>query len=137
MEELANIGNCYYGIDSAGDFYFWIKGTHDSELLITNDVDNAILNNHNATRYSTLEGSPNWYDDSIVGGGYAFIHGLGYERIQSDDKFESADAAQDLNDFWVAFPFTPDRDNVATLAPFLAAFASPPAITDPLFIELV
>jgi hypothetical protein len=139
LEELANIGNAYYGVDGACDTFMHIKGTESSGLLITNDIDNAILNNWQKQNYCVLVNQPSWYADSIVGNAFPIIHGIGYERVLSDDKHETSNNTQDTNAYWIAFPFTPERDNVSIIAPFLSSNTDPPALIsgENLIIEIV
>lgn len=135
-EELANTANCYMGIDGSRDAYMWIKGTEDSGILVTNDIDNTDYDSWDAGKYATIETAPNWFEDSIVGGGYSIIHGLGYVRYDVDDVQESANSALDSFSKWYGLNISPTGKNIAVISLFLAETPGGGTITDDAVVEI-
>lgn len=132
--EIANIADAYFGIDSNEDAFMWTKGSKTSSLLVTNDIDALITTNWNAAYFSVMLNFPRWHEDTILGNGFRFFHGVGYEREESDQIQQSANATLDLSSKWFAWSFTPDNDNVNTVVPFLSKVG---ALVQNLTIEIV
>ena len=125
LEELANIANCWYGIDQNGVAYLRYKGQTPSGFLASNDLDGLEYKNWDNSKKSILRNAPSWWEDGTIDAGYPFLYGFGVENITKDQEQTSANASFDISSAWLAVPFTPEKDNIIKIAPFLSKTGTP------------
>ena len=127
LSELSQMAGAVYGIDPNQNAFLRFRGTEFSGFLITNDTKtpSVITRNWNPTKLMFLKNTILNFKESTIESGYSIFHGLGAQHDTLDYEKTQANALLDLSAKFYAFPFSPSKDNVSKLTPFLSKIGNP------------
>ncbi len=87
--------------------------THDSGFLATNNLTGLDAVGWDSGKIMYILNEPIAWDDNSFDTKYSWIHGMGHFKPTIDVKETSTPNATDnVDDEWVAIPFTPTQDNI-------------------------
>ncbi len=135
LTELANMSGQKWGVDYS-DMSIWMRyaGSIGSGMLITNELDSTLAQNWDVDKICILLKRARKYVDSTIGFATPYIYALGGLTPSFDMSQPNADASLDLSARDHAIAFTPTKDNVWIIAPFLSRTGTPSA---PLTVSLI
>jgi hypothetical protein len=125
LSELANMGGCIYGDDGNGDIFLRQRGSKDSGMFFTNDLQYTNALNWNAAKFGVLRRFPMSWVDSTLGYGYSHYNGIGPMYNSMDQSQTSSNAVYDLSTNYFDIPFKPTNDNVAEFSLYLTRVGTP------------
>lgn len=125
IQELANWGAAYYGVEPDDDFFLRLRDGSSSKFLVTNDFGDVLTDNWNQDKICFLQQVPRWYQDEITEYGYSFFNGLKAMKPSIDVEQTSSDGILDLSLKYYAFPFDTGRDTLLKVAMYLSKAAAP------------
>lgn len=90
---------------------------HDSGFLITNDLTGLDAQGWNSGKIMYLKNSPFAWDDNSFDTMYSWVHAFGHFAPGLNTKEETTpDASDNMDDEWLAIPFTTPVDNIFKIA---------------------
>lgn len=120
LNSLAQINSAYYGID-LGDAYMRRRDSVSSGFLVTNmDWDDPIKTNWNQDKVAYLHPGMRGWKNDFTDFGIAHFNALNVQRPVLDKSQTSANASLNLSSKHTSFPFSPNKNTVLKLAPFLS-----------------
>lgn len=100
--------------------------THDSGFLITNDLTGLDAVGWDPGKLMYILNEPVAWDDYSFDTLYSWIHGMGHFKATLDQsETTTPDATDNVDDEWIAIPFTPTQDNVFKIALRLTKTGTP------------
>jgi hypothetical protein len=115
MHELVNSSGGIWGVDyepATPDVFMHRKGSKNSGILVTNDIDSLTTSNWPAGKISFLHSFPRKRGDSTVERGYGIYYVLGAYEPQLDWNKTTQNAALALHENDFNFRITPAKPNI-------------------------
>ena len=117
ISNLVGITNSVWHINQDRALIVQDSSSHDSGLLLTNNLSETKAQNWDSTKIGYILNSPISWSDSSADTWYSFIHGYGHfspNLVASDGQ--TPNASFNLDAKWVAIPFTVSSDNIFKIA---------------------
>ena len=137
LSELANTGDCVYGIDPDGKVFLHYRGTKDSAFLISNDVGDHpgdLTLNWDSDKLMILADGVFSYTDSGTDAAYSVLHGLGAQYLLLGHESLDSNASRNLNAGTIAMPFTAAQDNIRKVTLYMSKTAD---VSSPLHMQII
>jgi hypothetical protein len=117
ISNLVGITNSTWHINQDRALIVQDPGTHDSGILLTNDLSSSKTLNWDAGKLGYILNSPLSWADTSADTWYSFIHGYGHfsPNLVSYDN-QTPNAAFNLDTKFMAIPFTVPSDNIFKIA---------------------
>lgn len=131
ISRMVGVANASWHIDYDRKIIVRDTHSHDSGFLFTNSLTDLDTVGWDKGKLGFLLENPiSWRDESFESM-YSWIHGFGHFApsldIHNDPTVNSSD---NMDDEWIAIPFTPTVDNVFKVAIKMSRTGTPPNISD-------
>lgn len=127
IAKLVSLANSDWYIDRDRQLVVRDADTHESGFLFTNDLTALDAQNWDSEKIAYLKNNIVSWRDTAFDTMYSFLHGFGHFAPVIDVKEETTpDASENLDDEWVAIPFTPTQDNIFKIAFRMIKTGTPP-----------
>jgi len=134
ISRMVGVANADWNVDADRRLIVRDANTHNSGFLVTNDMTSLTTTGWETNKLMYLKNVPFSYDDSSYDTVYSFIHGKGHFAPSLNlEENTTPDATDNMDDEWLAIPFTPTVDNIFKVAIRLTKTGDPPANS---FIEI-
>mgnify|MGYP001558282587 CR=1 FL=1 len=130
LSRIIGIANADWYIDPDRILVARDSSAHDSGFLITNNLTSLDTVGWDSEKLMFIKNELFSYDDSSFDTFYSWIHGFGHFAPKLDvSETTTPDATDNMDDEWIAIPFTPTQDNIFKLAFILTKTGTPPSNT--------
>lgn len=138
LNELAQMGNCYWGVTPDKQLFLKKRNSRSSGFLITNDLENpgVITANWNRDKLVILRDQLIVRDDTSKDTAFTILHGIGSQRKEIDHSNLLSNAILDISIQDIALPFTPIKDNISQVSIHIEKF-SPLEINQDLIVSII
>ena len=117
ISRIAGLANADWYVDADRRLIVRDAFSYDSGFLFTNNLTGLDATGWSSTKIGYLKNQVLGWSDSTFDSLYSFIHGFGHFAPSLDVGYSTApDAADNLDNTWIAIPIAPTRDNIFKIA---------------------
>jgi hypothetical protein len=126
ISRMSGIANTDWNVDADRRIIVRDANTHDSGFLVTNNLDGFDAQGWDSGKIMYIKNQPFAWDDSSFDTMYSWIHGLGhFAPSLNQSETTTPDASDNVDDEFIAIPFTPTVDNIFKVAVRISKTGTP------------
>jgi len=117
ISRMVGVTNSDWNVDADRRLIVRDANFYDSGFLVTNKLSEDVAQNWDSGKIMYLKNEPFAWDDSSFDTMYSWIHGLGhFAPALNQSETSTPNATDNMDDEYIAIPFTPTVDNIFKIA---------------------